>query len=262
MKVPPSAGTLQVVPIEERTFDQHSTAVAYEIQIQKPTERRITRIGDERNLDRIFNGHACFLQRYQFGAGLTAELGFQLVSRFYQRVAQRAGRMVDLERAYKKSPSQRHVLKRLDADYFSGRVMAFNVPPNVHEPLDRLCETAMNDHATRRVSNKVSLREIISNSCGVIHVTMGQAHVIDGDNLAGRTPNVEANIMLRGGNDGFLTRQRESDQGDTRKFFLDQSAHTLFIRQNRSGRPVGVHGSHRARDQKRLPFGDQMNGGE
>lgn len=118
MKVPPGAGTLDVVPIEKRAFDQHGTAVANEIQIQKPTERRITRVGDERNLDRVFNRHTAFLQRHQFGAGLAVELGFQLVSCFYQRIAQRAGRMVDLERAHQEPPSQGHVLERLDADYF------------------------------------------------------------------------------------------------------------------------------------------------
>ena len=99
--------------------------------------------------------------------------------------------------------------------------MALNVTPDVHEPLDRLRETAVNDHPTRRVSNKVSLRKIISNPCGVIHVPVRQAHVVDRDDLTGRTANIKANAMFRGGNDGFLARQRESDQANTRQFFLD-----------------------------------------
>ena len=77
-------------------------------------------------------------------------------------------------------------------------------------------------------------------SRGVIHMPVGKAHVVNGDDFSRCSTDVEAHAVFWGGNDGFLARKRESDQSNARKFLLDQPAHVPFIRQNRPCRPVGT----------------------
>jgi hypothetical protein len=55
------------------------------------------------------------------------------------------------------------------------------------------------------------MREIISDTGGVVHMAVGEQDVIDGNNLVGGLSDIETDVELRNSNDCFLAGNRITD---------------------------------------------------
>lgn len=100
-------------------------------------------------------------------------------------------------------------------------MVAFDVRPHRHQTLNRLRESAVYDDLARRIALKSTLRQVISNARGVIHVSVGQADMIDGYDFPRRPAHVEADVVFRQSDDRFFARKGESHDLDTEDAFFD-----------------------------------------
>ncbi len=63
----------------------------------------------------------------------------------------------------------------------------------------------------------------------MVHVSVRQADVVDGDDLAGSPSYVEAYVVFRRSDYGLLATKREAEDRGPGEFFAQQSAHSEFI---------------------------------
>lgn len=79
----------------------------------------------------------------------------------------------------------------------------------------------MHDDTTGCVSDEISLREVVSDARGVIHVAMRETDVVDGDDLSRRSSDVETDVEFRRGDDRFLARKGKSEEFDVIDSFFN-----------------------------------------
>ena len=66
------------------------------------------------------------------------------------------------------------------------------------------------------------MREVVGDAGGVVHVAVSEQDVVDGDNLVGGLSDVEADVELGDGDDGFLTGDGVADDVEVVDFYMCQ----------------------------------------
>ena len=225
VNVPAGAGAVAVLAVEEGTLQQNRAAVAHEVELQKLADGGVAGVGQQRHLDVFLDLHALLLERDKHRAGLADKLGFELVAFFDERVAERAGAVVDVENADEQTAPQFNLFEMFDAVDDAGRGVAFDLGPDGHELLDVLGDRAVDDNPSAGESDETALGEVVGDPGGVIHVAVGNADVVDGDDLARGPADVEGDVVFRRDDDGFLAGEGETDESDAVEGFFDESGH-------------------------------------
>jgi hypothetical protein len=190
-------------------------------------------------LDFVFDGYSLALEGDKLRARLAEMFRLELTPDLDDGEAEGTCGMIDVEGPDQKPPTNGHVLQVLNAVYVSRRWVALDVCPDIHEFLDGLGEVAVDDHTPGSVTDKVALRKIVCDAGGMVHVAMREAHIIDGDDLARCPSNVKANVVLGGGNHGFLPAEGETEDVRAGDFLSEQPSHDRYIRDKRASRPAG-----------------------
>ncbi len=230
-----------MLPIKKSTLDQEHAAPLHKRQIQESADGRVARVGQHRDFVAFINRDALILQPHQFRARFSDEFRFQFVPRLHERETHRSRVMIDRKRPHEQAPTNGNFLEMLHANDLPGRMVALDIRPDVHEALKGLGQTSLDDHAARRDSHEPSLRKVIGDSGGVIHVPVGNAEVVQRDDFPRGTPHVEANVELRGGDDGFLAGHGETDQLNSTDGLANEAIGGPGIRE-RLTRQGSVHG--------------------
>ena len=66
-------------------------------------------------------------------------------------------------------------------------------------------------NSTRGLAIKIPVRQVIGQACCMVHMSVGQQNMIDGDDLVRGLADIEAHIQLRYGDYGFFAGDRISD---------------------------------------------------
>ena len=231
MDVSTGDGSRSMLRIEEGTLHQHDLTVLDEVEVKEAAKCGVSREGDQRRFDLLLYGYALLLELDKLRTALAGKLGLEFVAFLDECIAQRSGCVVDVERSNDEPasglcpPQELDVLEVFNAADFSGRGMPLDLRPDVHESLNGLRERSVNDNPPRCVTDEVPLREVVGDPGCVVHVAVGDAYVVYGDDLSWRAADVETDVELRRGDDRFLAREGESEDTDARNVFFDESAH-------------------------------------
>ncbi len=69
---------------------------------------------------------------------------------------------------------------------------------------------------------EVSMREVVSDAGGMIHMPVGEQDVVDGDNLIWGLSDIEADVELGDSDDSFLTGYGIADDVEVVDFYMCQ----------------------------------------
>jgi len=97
VNVPARPRPQAVFRVKERALHNQHAGVANEIQIQKRAYRRVTRKSHDGMFHGRFDCDSRALERHKFRSRLSLKLRFQLVAHLYEREAQSAPRVIDVE---------------------------------------------------------------------------------------------------------------------------------------------------------------------
>ncbi len=99
----------------------------------------------------------------------------------------------------------------LDAYEIGGEFVAVEARPGVDDVLNGWQKIFGGDNGACGLAAEIAMREVIGNTGGVVHMTMGEQNMIYGYNLVGGFADIEADVELRYSNNGLLAGNRIAD---------------------------------------------------
>lgn len=202
----------QVVGLEECALHGDNGAGADKIVVEEPSDGRVACIGKKRIVDLHFDRNAIPLKGNQLRTCFAMKFRPEFVPLFDQRKAEGRRCVVDAERADHEVSPNFYIFERFNAIDLSRFRVTLNIAPNIHKPLEMTGKVTMNDNSARWGADKAALREVINGSGGVVHVSVGKTYMIDRYDLVWSAADIEGDVVLRQGDEGLFTSNRESNE--------------------------------------------------
>jgi len=98
-----------------------------------------------------------------------------------------------------------------EADEFCGNGLAIEASPGVDDLFYGGQQVGRCEEGAWGLSGEVPLGEVVGEARGVIHVAVREQNVVYGDDLVGGFADVETDIELRNGDDGFFAGDGVAD---------------------------------------------------
>lgn len=202
--VPSGIGAFGVIVDEEGTLGYQYLAFGDVVECGKVDVTCIAEVGCNGDLHLVVDRNSLFFQLDKLRSGQFEIFGFELLSLFDNGIADRSSAVLGWKHSDEEIGLDRVFVAGLYTDELAGDVVAVEPAPCLHDLLDRLEQVFRKQYRPRRLAAEFAMRQIISDPSRMVHVPVGQQHVIDGYNLVGSLANIEADVKLGHTDDGLL----------------------------------------------------------
>lgn len=171
----------------------------------------VAEVSNNRYLKGIIDCNALFFQFDNLRAGKIGKFLFYFFSFFYYGEADGPPAVLCGEYTCDQVRFYLEFVAGLDAYEIGGKLVAVETSPGIDDVLNGREEVFGRENGARGLSAEIAMREVIGDTCGVIHMAVCEQDVIYGYNLVGGLADIEADVELRHSDDGFFAGNRIAD---------------------------------------------------
>jgi hypothetical protein len=197
---------------DKGAFQDQYFCFADAVEFEEIAVSGVAAVADEGDFDVISKFRTVFSEFGQFIAGKFEKFGFEFLTDFDDAVAEAGSAVNGFKGSSDQTPADEVFFTRFEADDAVGGSMAFDFAPDIHEAMNGVYEFSGDDDISAVVVEEISLREIIGDTGGVVHMAMSEQDIIDVQDFAGGTSDVETGVQFGDADDTFFACQGIADK--------------------------------------------------